>query len=215
MGCKKARSTPGALGSRSVSRVCAVAAAQTPFKISPWQAERVQIVMRALTSLVFHVERKRGVWPSAKMVARRYHRRILKADPSRIVNLSPGTLVHFYYRWKHSGGAVSALLLNYTPGKRGVHNSTVLRFIRFASSRYWPSLHAAHAAFCQRPESQQDGQPVRYDPLRRNLPKGFFEALNSQRKIVAQAETQIGLLRERFEREVRARVSTKTRGPSR
>ena len=192
-----------------------VAAAESLSFLPPWQQERIALIQRALDSLMFHVEKGRGVWPSARRVSQRLHRRTLKSDSDRHLKLSPGTLVQNYYRWKHSGQNAAALLLNYTPGKRGVNNSTVLRFIRFASSRYWPSLRAAHAAFCQRPESQQDGQPVRYDPLRRNLPKGFFEALNSQRKIVAQAETQIGPLRERFEREVRARVSTKTRGISR
>lgn len=176
--------------------------------VPEWQLERMEIVLRACQSLAFYVERRRGVWRSARRVARRYHQRALKSDPARIVHLSPGTLVHFYYKWKAAGKVTTALRLNYAPGNRGVSKAVMIRFVLFASTRPWRSLRAAWRSFCQQPGKNGPGKAgLRYDPMRRNLPKGFFEALKREQAIAERAKKQIAALRAGAVAEIRRRPS--------
>lgn len=169
--------------------------------LSAWERERLDIVLRACRSLKLHNERGESIWGAAKIVSRRYHRWAFKADPKRRLKLAPGTLVQAYYRWKHAAESPAVLASNYAHGRRAVSATVALRFVKFASARYWPSLRAAWLAFCK-----QSGSKPRYDQLRRNLPRNYFEPVNRRQRLIALAQKEIDALRTQAVAEIRARM---------
>jgi hypothetical protein len=99
--------------------------------LPPWQQERKELLQKACQRVSWQIQSGTGFTHAVREIAKCYHRRRFKTDPSRRLKLSEKTLIRLFYAWRDGGRKPGVFRLKYLYRQSLFADLALLRFADF------------------------------------------------------------------------------------
>jgi hypothetical protein len=130
--------------------------------IPAWQIERLEKIQRACRHIKTAVQRGEQISAAIRRVSRYFHRRNFKSDPSRRLQLAPGTLRASWDKWNRCAQSADAFQLKYYTQPPYVPRPLLIRFVKFCSDNHLPSVRSAWKTFSALKRNAQQARTITY-----------------------------------------------------
>ena len=168
---------------------------QTTSQIPAWQAERANKLHRACHRIQNAIAGGEKITRVLRRVSRSYHRRALKSDPARRLQLTPPTLRRHFKSWNRNGQTPAALILKYRARPPYIPRPLLIRFEEFCASNRLPSVKVAWQKFSARKQNARQGQGISYGQVCYSFSAADFYLMQKQLKVIEAAQTKLDQLR--------------------
>jgi hypothetical protein len=164
-------------------------------QIPTWQAERANKLHRACRRIQSAVAGGKKITKALRQVSRSYHRRALKSDPARRLQLTPPTLRRHFKMWNSSGQTPAALILKYRARPPYIPRPLLIRFVEFCAGNRLPSVKVAWQKYSTRKQNVRQGQGISYGQVCYSFSAADFYRIQKQLKAIETARAKLDQLR--------------------
>ena len=141
--------------------------------IPAWQMERANKLQRACLRVQAALARGEKITTALRKTSRYYHRRVLKSDSARRIQLSPPTLRRHFEAWKNNEQTTAAFVLKYRARRPYVSRPLLVRFVEFCAANRLASVREAWQNFSIRKQNAR-AREITYGQICYHFPSADF-----------------------------------------
>jgi len=164
-------------------------------QIPAWQVERANKLHRACCRVQKAIADGEQITRACRKVSRSYHRRALKSDPTRRLQLTPPTLRRHFKAWNRSGQKPLSLILKFRARPPYIPRQLMIRFAEFCANNRLPSVKTAWQKFSTRKQNALRTRGISYGQVCYSFYASDFYLMQKQLKTIEAAKATLDQMR--------------------